>query len=286
MVVIKLYGGLGNQMFQYAAGRALAEKKNCPLLYEGEYFRNPEKFGSQWNFQLNLLDTHISQWQPIYAHVFNFFMRLLNKFNLPFPKFYFEKNHSYRADFQTTSAIFLNGYFQSEKYFKTIREILLKEFNSKIPASGKNAQIIQKMKNSEAVALHIRRGDYISNATASKVHGTCDLNYYKKAVAQVQNKVSNPVFFIFSDDPEWVKENLKLDFESYYIDHNKSEQSYWDMLLMKNCKHNIIANSSFSWWGAWLNNNPTKMVFAPARWYADSSMNTQDLYPEEWIKVQ
>ncbi|AZZ36566.1 alpha-1,2-fucosyltransferase [Bdellovibrio sp. qaytius] len=285
MVVVKLYGGLGNQMFQYAMGKAVAEARKCELYYEGEYFRNSEKFGSSWTYQLDLLKTNIKEWKPSYLNLFNLFARALNKFNINLPGFYFEKNHTYRPEIHSTSAQFFFGYFQSELNFNKIRPILLQEFESRTKASEQNQVLIQKMQSCEAVALHVRRGDYLTQAS-TQVHGTCNLDYYRKCIAHISQKVSNPVFFIFSDDQAWTKENLKIDFECHFIDHNKGEQSYWDMLLMKNCKHNITANSSFSWWGAWLNTNPNKIVMAPAKWYNDTSINTENLHPKDWIKVQ
>lgn len=145
--------------------------------------------------------------------------------------------------------------------------------------------MIDIIKSCNAVSLHIRRGDYISNATTNTIHGTCNLDYYKRAVEYIKKNSVSPIFFIFSDDIDWVKDNLHLNEKHYYIDWNNADTNYEDMRLMSLCKHNVIANSSFSWWGAWLNNNPKKIVIAPQKWFNDSKLNTFDVIPEKRIKI-
>ena len=135
-----------------------------------------------------------------------------------------------------------------------------------------------------SVSLHIRRGDYVSNQKTNQTHGTCDLDYYQRCITEIEKEVENPYFFVFSDEIEWVKENLKINHPAEYVDQNTGDKSYEDMRLMSQCKHNVIANSSFSWWGAWLNSYPDKIVFAPKRWFASDKHNTKDLIPEGWKK--
>jgi hypothetical protein len=139
--------------------------------------------------------------------------------------------------------------------------------------------------NSNSVSLHIRRGDYLSDKNAKEFHGTLPLDYYYKAMAQLNLLYKDLKVFIFSDDMDWVKANLKLTNECVYVDFNTGENSVFDMYLMSQCKHNIIANSSFSWWGAWLNQNSSKIVIAPQLWFADKSLNTKDLIPNSWLKM-
>ena len=290
MVVVKLYGGLGNQMFQYAAARSFAKKTQSAVGYDQEYFIFPEKFGSQWAYQLDLLKTNAKLWTPsIPPGLFYFFYRILRRLNsigISFKKFYFEKPFRFNTDTDQIGAdTFIDGYFQFEKYFHHDRAELLKEFQPRTELDEKNKSVIAQIQNVAAVSLHIRRGDYVFNQAAAQFHGTCNLDYYQRAMSMIENQVKDPVFYIFSDDLNWVKENLKLKSPAVYVEHNKGMNSYLDMFLMSHCQHNIIANSSFSWWGAWLNTNSKKIVIAPARWYLDPKVVNDDIYPAGWIKL-
>jgi len=142
----------------------------------------------------------------------------------------------------------------------------------------------QKIKEKNSVSLHIRRGDYLTMQKAIDTIGVCPLDYYDKAIREITRKIKNPTFFIFSDDINWVKENLKTNSPTIFVSGGKLKD-YEELILMSKCKHNIIANSSFSWWGAWLNNNPNKIVIAPKKWFKDTSKNTRDLIPESWLKL-
>ena len=144
---------------------------------------------------------------------------------------------------------------------------------------------MKEIQKSKSVSLHIRRGDYISNKTYYANHGICNLSYYNKAVDYLRKKLGNDIkIFAFSDDPNWVYENLKLPVEIIFINNNSSEKSYEDLRLMVNCDHNIIANSSFSWWGAWLNQNPDKIVISPQKWFGNNRMKNPDITPSTWLK--
>jgi hypothetical protein len=136
----------------------------------------------------------------------------------------------------------------------------------------------------ESVSLHIRRGDFVSNRKTNEIHGVLPLEYYYEAIRLITNQVRNPEFFIFSDDIPWVRENLLVPKKVNFVEHPTSNRDYEDLILMSNCKHHIIANSSFSWWGAWLSQNPVKRVIAPREWYR-IVIDTRDLLPEEWIKL-
>ena len=152
--------------------------------------------------------------------------------------------------------------------------------------SDKNKTISSKIANNTSVSLHIRRGDYISNSAYNSTHGTCSLAYYTNAVNFLVNKIGrNFKVFAFSDDPEWVSSNLKLPVDICFVKNNSSEYNYEDLRLMSECDHNIIANSSFSWWGAWLNTNHNKIVITPSKWYADKSTKNDDITPSNWIKI-
>ena len=178
----------------------------------------------------------------------------------------------------------LNGYFQSEKYFNDIREILLKDLYWIKKKEGRNKEILEQIQqDSSSVSMHVRRGDYVSNENAAKFHGLTGVDYYKAAVKELTKHFKMANLYVFSDDPEWCKKNLKFTQQTTYISHNTDGSE--DMRLMKTCRHNIIANSSFSWWGAWLNENPNKIVIAPKQWFSHPESNTKDVIPESWQKL-
>jgi hypothetical protein len=161
----------------------------------------------------------------------------------------------------------------------------LKDFNFKNHPTGQNKLTLNIINNTNSVSLHIRRGDYIKNLETYNKHGLIDLYYYYKAINYIKEHVYNPTFFIFSDDITWAKENLNIELPVYFIDFNDQTRNYEDLRLMKNCKYNIIANSSFSWWGAWLNDFSNKIVIAPKKWFNDDTINTYDLTPLDWILI-
>jgi len=294
VIVVKLMGGLGNQLFQYATGRALALKHKTELKLDLSFLNaDPKNEYTKRGFELNIFNTKylIASYNDIDA----FYKKsLLDKFiSEYFPSSVLKKNifnqndFSFMEDFFTSSSkrTYLNGYWQSEKYFSSIREILLKDLVIKKEMSEQCKFTKDLILNSNSVSLHIRRGDYVSDKNANEFHGTLPLEYYNKAMAHFNGLFKDVKVFIFSDDMDWVKSNLKLVNECEYVDFNTGENSVFDMYLMSQCKHNIIANSSFSWWGAWLNQNPEKMVIAPHLWFADKNLNTKDLIPTSWLKL-
>lgn len=174
----------------------------------------------------------------------------------------------------------LDGYWQSEKYFASCVNQVRQAF--KFPSLDKGNQLIaQQIEQVNSVSVHVRRGDYVNNP----LHGDiCTLDYYKRAIGIINSKIANPQFYVFSDDVAWCKDNLSLP-NAVYVDGNQGKNSYKDMQLISLCKCNIIANSSFSWWGAWLNINSNKVVIAPRKWFNDTRFNVSDLLPNEWIKI-
>ena len=295
MIIIKLQGGLGNQMFQYAIGKKLSLLNKTKLKLDLSFLldRTPRSNFTYRDYNLNIFNLTIESATPkeikpfvnylgskikrkIYTHLF------LGKNN----KYINEKQLTCDPDiFKLTGNIYLDGYWQTEKYFNDIKNILYNDFTIKIPQDEKNQEIAKIIKNSNSVSIHIRRGDYIENKQTYNIHGICDLDYYYNCINLLLKQLKNPYFFIFSDDHQWAKENLKLDYPMTFVDHNNASKNYEDLRLMSQCKHNIIANSTFSWWGAWLNQNPNKIVYAPQKWFNDSSRDTKDLIPDQWIKV-
>jgi hypothetical protein len=179
----------------------------------------------------------------------------------------------------------LDGYWQSERYFADVSDRLRSEFTFKASAAGRNAEIAGEIAAVNAVSLHVRRGDYATNPAMTAMHGICPIDYYDRAVEFVIERVADPVFFLFSDDPDWVREHLKIDWAVVVVEHNDSDTGHEDLRLMGLCRHHVIANSTFSWWGAWLNPSPEKIVVAPKRWFAEDSIDTSDLLPADWVTL-
>jgi hypothetical protein len=183
---------------------------------------------------------------------------------------------------------YFNGYWQNERYFKVIEDIIRKELMFSQVPSGKNASEVNIINSTHnTVSLHVRRGDYVSEVSANKTHGICGLEYYYKALDLLKYRLGDLNLYIFSDDINWAKGNIDFLGNKVFVDWNDDNTNYEDLRLMSLCKHNIIANSSFSWWGAWLNLNPNKIVIAPKKWFADPIKNEEarDIVPDSWIKL-
>lgn len=290
MVRVILSGGLGNQMFEYAAGRALSMRYDTDLFVD-LYLLQKKTKATIRSYELSVfnIEAPISQsiLNKIAIKVFGAIRSksirysFLDKFGI----FRDEKAQYYDTKFENLPKdTTLFGYFQNENYFKEISRQLKVDFTFKTPLTGKNDKIRHKIEQENSVSIHIRRGDYINTNTNLPI---LDLSYYKKAIEYIISEIDNPYFFIFSDGIEWVKINLDLsNLNHEFIDWNKNEHSYIDMQLMSLCKNNIIANSSFSWWAGWLNNNPDKMVIAPRKWYkGDTGIYPDGFLPKEWITL-
>ncbi len=289
-IIIKLQWWLWNQMFQYAYVKALSlrnkqdfkldffEYKTYFRPYELEIFDIEKNYASkkQTPFYENLYSKNKYIW-----YLLTKFKNICKKLN---KKDYIEKQFNFDSDFFNIKFWYIQWYFQTEKYFIDFENEIRKNFEFIIPPSKKNQKTIQIINNYNSVSIHIRRWDYVTNPKANNVHWTCSLAYYQKAIEVIKTKINNPVFFIFSDDIKWVKDNLKIE-KAYYIDWNNADKNYEDMRLMSLCKHNIIANSSFSWWGAWLNKNQEKIVIAPNKRFNDNKKNYCDIVPQKWIKI-
>jgi hypothetical protein len=180
---------------------------------------------------------------------------------------------------------YLEGYWQSEKYFKRIEEIIHQEFSFKNFPDPVNRDLGDRISSVNSVSIHVRRGDYVTNPVTNQTHGVCDIDYYQKAIVEIFKNVVKPHFFVFSDDQIWAKSHIITNAPTEYVTHNKSSKNYEDMHLMSLCHHHIIANSSFSWWGAWLSNYNEKMVIAPEKWLNDCRYNTDDICPKSWLMI-
>jgi hypothetical protein len=289
MVVVVLQGGLGNQLFQYAAAKALAVKRRTEVYIDS---RTLELDGNNTKRKYELgafnIKSRFATLRMIHDIEYPSGIRKWKRKMMPSYKkgIYNEPYYHYDRFFlMASSATIVRGYLQSQRYFGFISDIIRDEFLIVGKLSEKTIALGKHIAHSNSVSIHIRRGDYISNKETGKFHGCCSLEYYEKAIHIIASKAHSTEFFIFSDDMEWARQNLKIDFPTTFVDHNGEPQAYEDLYLMSLCKHNIIANSSFSWWGAWLNKNPGKVVVAPARWFNESNADTKDLLPEEWLKV-
>jgi hypothetical protein len=288
-------GGIGNQMFQYAAARRLAHVHNVPLKLDLNWFDDC-KADSPRPYELHvyaitalfaskeeirgLTMSDASRWRSL-------FMRFAGPANPYRWRAYVRERHfHFDPDIlKLQDDVYLDGYWQSEKYFKDIEDIIRQEFTVKGEPDARNRQTADMIKGSEAVSIHVRRGDYVTNPSTGKYHGICSLDYYRKAMAMIASRVKDSQFIAFSDDPAWVKDNLTSVYPLTCIDFNGPDRANMDMHLMSLCKHHIIANSSFSWWGAWLCTNPDKIIIAPKKWFNNQDINTTDLMPEKWIKI-
>lgn len=222
----------------------------------------------------------LSRFTPIRRIVKSFgFEKYLTANIVKEPSFKFSQNIPGRSDNK-----YFDGYWQSEKYFVDASMQIRNDFSFVSPLDVINSEITNKILHFNSVSLHIRRGDYVQNAKVAEVHGMATLDYYTAAIEHIAQHVASPYFFIFSDDINWVRSNLNLDYAHDFIEHNRGSDSYNDMRLMSYCKHNIIANSSFSWWAAWLNSNEEKIVIAPNKWF-NNDTSTEDLIPKSWVTL-
>jgi hypothetical protein len=288
MIITRLFGGLGNQLFQYALARRLSILHNVALKLDVSQIETYKIRKYSLN-PFNIIEDFITEKDiaRIKGRGLLSFRRLTEKI-LPYYKRSYVCERFFHFDPNILSSpknVYLNGFWQSEKYFKDIEDVIRREFTIKIKPDSNNKQITKLIKSVNAVSLHVRRTDYISNAAMNQFHGTCDLVYYQRAVEIIAREVLSPHFFVFSDDILWAKNNLILEYPTVFISHNNNTKDFEDLRLITQCKHHIISNSSFSWWGAWLNEKHDKIVIAPKKWFNDESIDTRDLIPETWIRI-
>lgn len=291
MIIVKLTGGLGNQLFQYAAGRSLAYKIGTELKLDISAFHNfkdREYNLYPYNIIENfVLDNDLGLVKDPHNTLHNVLMNVKCKLNGIEPITYKKESHFHFDPefFSFKDNCYLDGYWQSEKYFQEIAGEIRKEFSLKNVEKIRNGILPEKIVTSNSVSIHIRRGDYVTDQQVHEIHGVCDINYYQRAVREIVKKVEKPFFFIFSDDPVWALDHFAINAPKLVVSTTPPRKNYEDLYLMSLCKHHIIANSSFSWWGAWLSTSAEKIVLAPERWFNDSSINTQDLIPDSWRKI-
>jgi hypothetical protein len=297
MIIVKLQGGLGNQMFQYAAAKALAIKYSCALLLDlsfleqratqiTEGFTNRQyELGIFNNIAQNFVDDVVRKQFTVVSQKKQWLQRL----GFSYPKIYIEPSFEFNENlFKQKPPVLLEGYWQSEQYFIKEAAAIKKAFSfPALVAMDENNAVLSAISAGCSVAVHVRRADYLHPAIAAQ-HGTCSEAYYKEAIQNIQSSFPSAIFYFFSDDAAWVKKTFTDHLpKAVLVKNNTGANSWKDMYLMSKCRHQIIANSSFSWWGAWLNDEPGKIVIAPKRWFADTKRNeaTGDLIPANWMRL-
>ncbi|MFA6922776.1 MAG: alpha-1,2-fucosyltransferase [Bacteroidales bacterium] len=290
MIVVKLIGGLGNQLFQYALGRHLAIKNNTLLKLDLSFLRaRPENADYIFrDYELNVFkinENFATDKEIAKYHTMSKATKGLNKIIQKIMQYKIvNEKEPFVYDEEILNSpkkSLLCGFWQNEKYFSEIENIIRKEFAFKQNPDSINLKSIEKIKSTESISIHIRR----YNPASDIYHGLCDMEYYEKAIKVISQKSSNPYFYIFSDDISWCKKNFKSENHTFdFIEHN-ADRSYEDLRLMLNCKHHIIANSTFSWWGAWLCANKDKIIIAPQKWLNTDKYQTKELFLQNWIKL-
>jgi len=297
MIIVSLFGGLGNQMFQYACGKAIAMKLGVELKLDVCLVvdRTPRENFTYRDYELavfNIKD-EIATEDVVRAYIPNLWnstelqRQLYRVKRFLTQKSFFREKLKFRFNEDIDSVSdnsYIYGYFQTERYFEDIRIELLERFSLRNQLDEVNALIVKQMQLENSVSIHVRRGDYTNSAFT--LLGVED--YYRKAIDFIIENVENPVFYVFTNDQEWVEDNFKaLEINKSIVTVNSGSQSYKDMILMSNCKHNICANSSFSWWGAWLNTNSDNIVITPQNWFKSTEYveSTYDLIPTRWMSL-
>lgn len=275
--VVQVSGGLGNQMFQYV----------YYLMLKYQYF--PRNLNC-----LLILPTRVHNGYEL-NRVFGIKKYLILNSSLGFLKRYFRNLIAFNEEYNIENAekliplnktfVYYNGYWQKLKYIECVEHRIRSAFRFNLQKfNRKSSELLGEITNRNSVSMHVRRGDYENDKMAQIVHGgICDSAYYSRAIRYIEEEIEDPFFYIFSDDPLWVKDNLSFLSNSFIVDWNIAQDSWQDMALMSNCAHNIIANSTFSWWSAWLNSNPQKIVIAPQKWF--NTIKVHDIIPIGWVQM-
>lgn len=280
MIVTRLHGRLGNQMFQYAAGRALAARLGVPLALDS---RGAIRRGEGVLTRVFDLPLAAAAQLPPDRHDRPLAYALWRAFGRR-PRFRRERGLGYNPRFASWGDdSYLHGYWQSARYFAAIADTIRSDFAFPAFSTSRNAEMAARIGESLAISLHVRRGDYLTLGA----HALCDQAYYDAALARVLAGLKGtPTVYVFSDDPDWAKQNLPLPVDKVVVDFNGPETDFEDMRLMSLCRHNIIGNSSFSWWAAWLNAHADKRVAGPAKWFGNPKLSNPDILPADWLRIE
>ncbi len=290
MIYVNITGGLGNQMFQYALARKYQMQTGQKIILNIHELKN---FKLSRSYQLNGFmisnNTEVSDKRlPWFVHRRNFLNKVLRKLS---PKGYlYIVNRFFNAlvwyletnvdlpEIKDEKDIYIGGYWQSSYYFRDVNDIILNEFVAKKEIKKENISLYEKIINSESICVTIRRGDYVSDPKYKKIYFVCDNDYFIEGVNRIKAEIPEAKVFVFSDDVDWVKENIDFNCETSY---ESGKDDVWEKLrLMSACKHFVISNSTFSWWAQHLSTNPDKIIYAPSKWYPDG--RPCDIYEDNW----
>ena len=279
-VTVEINGGLGNQLFQYAAARALALSRGAQLILDAHFFDQ----GRHRQFELSqfpIQGTVIGHYQaPRLLRGPVSLVRTLRKARLrkyQEPHFHFDPSFE-----QVKGPVYLKGYFQSPRYFERAEATIHKELQPPEATDAESLELADLLSQSNSASLHIRRGDYVNNPAAARLFHSCSLDYYRRALEQLPG--SGPVV-IFSDDIEWVGENFPAGARFRLAGTRGPRTGLADLWLMSKAEHHVIANSTFSWWGAWLGSSASGLTIAPRQWFRDPNWDCKDLIPSDWIRI-
>lgn len=286
-MIIRITGGIGNQMFQYAFKKKIDQMTGTNNQIDVRFYSDHSAHNGyelQSVFGIKDNEYNGSLIPPSEKH--KYYSRLcyyLNKRMIVASKYMIEVMINYSDAYKSAMAedYYFDGYWQSQDYFQDIEDEIRNTFVFPGFDEDKNIEICKTAREKNCVSLHVRRGDFLK---ASKFVALGSGSYYDRAVSLIKSKVDDPVFIVMSDDIEWCREHFNEE-KMIFVDWNSGSKSYRDMQIMSICKHNIVANSSFSWWGAWLNNNPEKIVIAPSRFYTDNKRDESHILPAEWTKI-
>lgn len=285
MIITAIYGGLGNQMFQYAWGKYLSEHNQTPLFLDTHFF----EYVDDREYLLHIFDIKdliISKYKSLQLKNKNrsLIKKCLLKTKLIAPTYITEDNfhliHNNQDYF--SNSIYLEGYWQSFAYMEKCQPWINQYFQPLTPVSHQT-DLATQIASTNSVCVHIRRGDYVNNPKFNAVHGCLSLEYYQKATTYLKNTLNNPIFYLFSDDPEWVKSSFNIDAPCHIVEGNPPEKGYYDLALMKQARHFIIANSSFSWWAAYLGKASDKIICYPNQWLVNDPQ-PKALFGPDWKK--
>jgi hypothetical protein len=287
MVIVRLMGGLGNQLFQYAAGRALAHRHGVALKLDlAGFTSNPLRGYALAAFDVTAGIATAEEAARLYSRTLAGRVRRRLERLLPTHRrrYYLEplaRRHT--GPVPLGPDVYLHGYWQTEKHFESIAPLLRKELALRDGQTFERRPLVRTVGDEDSVSLHVRRGDYVGTPRSAALHGTCSLEYYRAALAAIEARVPRPRLFVFSDDPEWARAELDLGHPTTHVSGGGLSDAE-ELVLMSRCRHHVVANSSFSWWGAWLDARPGGIVVAPRRWLADPSRRTRDLLPSAWLQ--
>jgi len=277
-MIIRLKGGPGNQLFQYAFGRLLSIKNGVNVKYKFSVNKND----SVRKYFLGYFNTKVEIATDEEFKKTRYPLAIISKIiELLKTKIFRQFNIGYIPKLLNKKDGYLEGYWQSYKYLEPIRKELLGEITLKNPIN--KYEILNKIENTNSICLNVRRGDYINNKKFAKEWITFGMEYYDNAFKLMKEKVSNPIIFVFSDDIEWCKNNLKTDIPLIFSNPKVPVQE--NFIIATKCKHNIIVNSSYAFWVAWLNQNQNRIVIAPKKWNNRYNREYKDLLPKEWIQI-